>query len=381
VRVFLIASIALASSLAAAAARAEPDARFVIAGGSAEAREAERARVEAWLAERGVHAIELAGAEPASDLVPERELAVLAAAERALLEARELSARFEQGRALVVLAQAEEALRAALELPLAHAFLAELHVQMALLAAGLGERRLAETALEHAATLDPQRSLQAAEAPPDVLELARSIERRRDGAARSRTPVEVTPPGAEIVLDGAVLGRAPLALDAPPGRHALSVRAAGHVPYAALVELGAGERAPLRIRLAQTDREAARRALLAALDQPDEARAQASALAALGADVVWLFELAPGGARATAHECDRSGCRLRGELRGPAGEAIAHDAPRTRERPAWQRWPFWLGVSASVAAGAALAIWLAHDEHTRKERVLTIDPGAPPPAR
>jgi hypothetical protein len=368
-------------TLAPRPGRAEARASYLITGGTSEARRAADGPARAFLAERGVTAGELGATEAVEDPVPEARLSVLANAERALLEARQLAARFEEARALLVLTEAEAALGEALDVPLAHAYLAEVEVQLALVAAALGESALAATALERAATLDPQRSLQAAEAPPEVLELARRIEQARDGAPRSHTRVEAEPRGARVILDGQAIGSAPLELSVAPGRHALLVRAPGHVAYAALVELGAGQRAPLRIALSESPREVAKASLLAVADDAAAARTRAAALGALGADELWLFEL--DAERATSHVslCDAAGCSARGTITWRDGTPARRAREEPRDKPRWRRWPFWLGVTTGVvAAGTALAIGLAHDEHTRKERMLTIDPGSPPAA-
>jgi hypothetical protein len=372
----LAALVWLALSLGARADDA-PDAYFV--ADPALSQEAER-----WLAEHAIVARPLAEPLPARPALSPAELAPLDAAEEALIKARALAAQFSEGEALRLLVAAEQALREHLELPHAHAFLAELYVQTALVSASLPAPGLVQTSLRRAASLDPQRSLQAGEASPEVLALARAIERARDSAAPSRVRVEVAPEGATVRLDGSPVGRAPCLVVAPPGLHTLIVEQPGHHTYAVALELESGERAPIVVALSPTAAEQARRTVLAT---PAAAPASREALAVLTHDAlsrVWLFERAPRTPRATdVYACSALGCVREGLLAAPENAAPPRvKAQREQEHKAlWRRWPLWVGVALAVGAATTTTVLLTRDERTRSERVLTIDPGSLPDAR
>ncbi len=359
--------------------------------------------VRAWLAARGASdALPLSAPEPvwpSEAEVPRSSLEVLTHVESSLREVRELSARFNERAALKRYAEAARQLSAALEIPHVHAWLAEVQLELGLCAAQLGELGLAETALTHAASLDPQRTLQAAEAPPSVLALARSIERRRANAPLSQVRIEVEPEGASLWLDEKPLGQAPLEVSATSGLHVLRVAAPGHHTYASLIELGPGRRGTLRVRLSETSEEAARRALVADLHAPNQARARAEHLARQRDPApLWFFEGGGGPLlRARAYRCE-PGCTLLGTLgEGPALPAVEQtdptatrswlyarptpaSPPKHEERRWWRRWPVWTaGAIAVVGAGVAAAVVATREPRVIRERSLVLDPGALPP--
>ena len=371
-------SLLLLLLLATLPARADtPPEAYLITGPEPATREPLALR---FLADHHVQARPLSEPLPAPPPgFPERDLPVLSAAEHALGEARALASEFAEGRALLVLVEAERALREHLELPLAHVFLAELYVQTALVAASLDERGLAETSLRRAATLDPQRSLQAGEAAPDLLALARDIERARDSSPRSRVRVDSTPQGAEVTLDGALVGRSPCSIEAPPGMHVLVVSQPGHHTFATALELEAGERTPIEVVLATNASEAARQAALQGAAQSHDVHAQLRMLAPEPYARLWLFEPESRGRGLRVSACTAEGCSEQATLHGAEHASAPLTGEHEPSRPRWKRWPLWLGVGLGVAAAVTTtALVLAHDEPTHHERVLTIDPGSVP---
>jgi hypothetical protein len=234
-----------------------------------------------------------------------------------------------------------------------------------------------ETSLRRAATLDPQRSLQAGEAAPDLLALARNIERARDSSVRSRMRVDVEPEGSEVYLDGSLVGRSPCMLEAPPGLHVLIVSHAGERTFATALELEAGERAPLEVALSPTPAEAARRAMLSDASSGSDVRRELSALVPAAYTKLWLFEPEPGSHALGVFACASDGCQHRASLR------LAEPPPPGREQepasPRWRRISLWTSVALAVAGAATVsAVLLTRDEQTRHERVLTVDPGTLP---
>jgi hypothetical protein len=69
----------------------------------------------------------------------------------------------------------------------------------------------------------------------------------RSATSRARAVVEVTtePSGAEVLLSGRLLGKAPVKKEVPAGRYSLEVRLAGHAPKLDTVEVEGGK--PLRL--------------------------------------------------------------------------------------------------------------------------------------
>jgi hypothetical protein len=67
----------------------------------------------------------------------------------------------------------------------------------------------------------------------------------------------IEPAGARALLDDAEIGFAPLAAPVfvEPGRHTLTIRSEGHVPFSETLELTAGKVTPRRIALRRTSRE------------------------------------------------------------------------------------------------------------------------------
>jgi hypothetical protein len=366
-------------------------------------------RLRDWFTTHAPGAVSLELPQASDELepsVPVEALEALVRVEQALAEARALSARFAERAALARLADAHAILRGALEIPRVHVWLAEVDLQLGLCAAQLGELGLAETALTRAASLDPQRKLQSAEAPPSLVTLARAIERRRESAADSHVRVEVdlgadsssaASPGvqAELWLDGQRLGRAPLELSAPSGAHLLRVSAAGFHSYATVLELGPGRRLPLSIRLVPTAEEEARRNLLRSLADPAAARSKGQEWARASGRPLLLVQAGDGPLeRARVMRCAPV-CTLAGTLGVgpplPSAQATnpaaveawlrADSAPSVvpRERVWWRRWPVW-AAGAAVVVGAGLAAGFAArpEPQVRRERELTLDPGSLP---
>jgi len=128
------------------------------------------------------------------------------------------------------------------------------------------------------------------------------------------------PPHAEVAVDGAAAGTAPL--DGPlwiaPGRHRLSVGVPGRAPWLASVEGKAGERIPLAV--------------------PPEPPAPAARKLA-------------GGGSLDARPAPAPADPALSPAPAPAPDAGGHHV----------RWPLWVALGAVVLAGAATAIILARN--------------------
>jgi hypothetical protein len=205
---------------------------------------------------------------------------------------------------------------------------------------------LSESAFARASSLDVSRKLQAAEAPPWLVERARAAERKSAAAALTQARVEVTPAGAHLRLDGRELGAAPLELLVPSGSHVLQVDAPGYVTYASLLELGPGRRLPIQIQLAPTPLEQARQRLapLAPVASPKAPDAAPQAV-------------------------PRASPRAFG----------ATDQAPAEKRTWWKKWPFWTATMAAVGAGIAAAVVATRPDAAHETRELRLDPGRLPP--
>jgi hypothetical protein len=360
--------------------------------------------VQRYAAQQGI-ALRSSESPPVQDTAPESaraELSVLQRVERALLEARELSADLHEAAALRVLSGAEQELLGALSLPGVHGFLAEVYVQLALCAAQLSEDGLFESALSRALSLDPSRRIEAAEAPPAILERARALARSRDLAPISEGRVRPEPQTALAWLDGVRLSSSDLTFRARAGLHLLVVRAAGFAPYATLLSLEAGKRPALTVQLAELAGESARRALNEARG-PEQREKQAVALARARSEAVYLFEVAgsPHG-RALVRRCHAQGCAeprglattgrdpptfadsgaaqawLHADTLAAASKRTTRQTPTQKEKPLWKRWPLWAGSAALLLAGGATAIWATRPAQDPAQRSLEVDARALP---
>jgi len=324
------------------------------------------------------------------------ELSQLRAVDASIASARRAMASLGEAEALRELAAGERTLLSVLTLPGAATFYAELQLQLGVSAAQLGQSGLAQAAFARAARVDPSRRLLAGEAAPEIVALATQAFEAAERAPEGEVRIVVNAPGARVFLDDRERGSAPLALRARSGPHVLRIEAPGHVPYASLFEIGAGQRPEQRISLAADPRAVAlhdARALLARGQAADVARAAQRVLAAAPelrallvreARDLWIW-CERGGCRAplTARHADVSALpreplsasnleRARAWLRTPPlGADAEHAAPAS----VWQRWYVWTAVSAAVIGGVVLAAVAAQADPERRLRV-SVDPSA-----
>lgn len=93
----------------------------------------------------------------------------------------------------------------------------------------------------------PDEDLPLSEFPPELADLLEVGRTRLK--ARSRLTVAAAPPGAHVIIDGRLRGRAPLTVDGlTEGRHALRIEAPGHDPWVRQISVGPGQaRQPVRL--------------------------------------------------------------------------------------------------------------------------------------
>ncbi len=179
--------------------------------------------------------------------------------------------------------------------------------------------------------LDPSRTaLDPGEYRPRVVSL---YKKARPGRADATLAVTVTPPGAQVWIDGRSMGRAPVdASGLAPGRHWVVASALGRSPRGKLVDASAGKRRALTLELkkrAAAERVVEVRRALASASSRDELEAGAAELA--GAAEVEVMVLVRG--------------------RGDAVEGAAFDTARG-ELGAWAPLPsrgFWLVLTPGRA--------------------------------
>ncbi|MGF1467701.1 MAG: PEGA domain-containing protein [Sandaracinaceae bacterium] len=334
--------------------------------------------------------------EPAGTVEPER-LAGLRAVERALGQARAKAARLEDRDALRVLAGAGRTVRRHLDVPGAVAWLVEVELATAIVAAQAGYGALAEASLRRAATLDPDRSLRAAEARPALVEAARLAVEAVRSAPRGRFVIRCAVEGASVSVDDRPVGPAPATVEAPVGLHVLRVEAPGHRPWARPVDVLEGDRAPLRVALSPSPRLAASRAAQRA-GQAGELERVAALLARVGEGAPPFYVLRVGAGpqdRALLVRCEPGRCDRARRLRRRGEGLAAEGTPDRSADPRWlleppteapepgasrDRWPLWVGVGLAVAgaAAAALAIGLTATRGERPPVVVVVPPQAEP---
>lgn len=126
-----------------------------------------------------------------------------------------------------------------------------------------GDTRAAARALGAVAVTAPGLKLDAGEHPPGVRRAFAEARERVASRAAPRRTIESDPPGADVELNGRLVGRTPMELEAPPERCRLVVRRAGRKPAAAdcargkdtmTLSLPAGDPADRRAELALRQR-------------------------------------------------------------------------------------------------------------------------------
>lgn len=343
--------------------------------------------------------------------IDEARLVQLEEIEAALGVARRAQVALEEAEAMRALAAASRRARDLLDVPGAAAWLAEVEVVTAIVAAQRGEASLAEASLRRALALAPDRALQEGEAAPELV--ARSIELMREEVRRARLPVRVEGTAAEpaadaqVFVDDRAVGALPRELELPAGLHVIRIEARGHRPYARLIDLAPGSRAPLVASLSPSAPTADALALdeAVASGETDAVAVSLAAIVAHGglARAAWLVSVGTGPLdRAVLVRCGPGACEPPRRIDDTA--VLALDAtvpiavePSTEEADraamtaalAWideipvevpppprsilEEWWLWAGVGA-VVVGAGVAIGVAVQPSGESPLVLRFDP-------
>ena len=327
---------------------------------------------------------------PAPARLERAAVVALARAERLVVEARRAAAQLREGEALGALEEARQLVERNAHVPGAAGWLAEVELATGIVAHQQGHEGLAEQSLGRAASLDPQRTLGAAEAPPAIV--ARARELAREAASRTRTEVGFATdvPGARLYLDDRAVGSLPLRRPLPLGRHVVRIEAPGHVTWARVVDLREGRHGTWRVALSPTGSEV-RRQRLASVALADLPAALAPGEALLWVEVV--------GDRVFTLRCRREGCsapatdplggtegahvRAAGPFTGAearrllaalrvAPERAAPAEPPPGRRPWWRRGTTWVAAALGLIV-AGVAIGFAARPETRERFQVVVD--------
>lgn len=327
-----------------------------------------------------------------------------------LSRAQAEAAALDERAALSSLALASRVGAQLLDLPGIAAWQAEIEMRTGLVAAQAGRPRLADAALRRAASLDLERRLMAAEATPQVVELANAIWQQTRSAAEGRIRLSVDVPDAQVFLDDVPVGSAPLTLSARVGRHILRVEAPGCLAYGTFLELMEGERPAVHIVLPPDPAMESARSMQAAAAAgriadivPALARLTRATVAAPGTTGtaerrILLVQVGRRDDRALIARCTGSGCEPVVALQGrrpaattaaaPGGLRLASAAtaawldessppePPPAASDRWPGWVVWGGAVVATAAAATLTALVSQaQEEPSRELTLVIDPG------
>ena len=133
----------------------------------------------------------------------------------------------------------------------------------------------------------------------DVLQTYKGVERMRSEEATGGIAVITDPEGAEVSIDGTVVGYAPVKQsDLAPGLHWVQVSLDGHVRSGSFIEVVAGEEAAHRVSLQARTNEAAWKKVIGGLPRAFKSKSAASVtlpalISMLEADEVLVLRAIP----------------------------------------------------------------------------------------
>ncbi|HHH29859.1 MAG TPA: PEGA domain-containing protein [Polyangiaceae bacterium] len=263
---------------------------------------------------------------------------------------------------------------------------------------------MSEAALSRAASVDPGRTVQAAEARPEVAARAREISQAALTGPRGSFEVRADAQDAVVSLDDTRVGALPTVIEASVGPHVIRIDAPGYHAWARVVTVFEGSRPPLEVTLSPTLRRAAVVRARRSIHSGD--RSGLSAYFALdGAPPI--VHLRPGAGvldRALLTVCRRDGCAGPRLLESPLDSAFfgrglevtaapLATSPRQAARwltqsspptdpttPWWERWYVWTVAGAVLAAGVGAALGIVSSQQAQSDPplILIVDPGGLP---
>lgn len=292
-------------------------------------------------------------------------------------EARARLERLETAQAAAILDEAERDAAKYRETDDAASLLGQILLTRAVLLLWDGDDDGARKALEKARALRPGFVPDPAVYPPKLLESWSAVSRAEPPSAS--LAVRSRPEGASILVDGAIRGTTPAAIEVRPGR-AMRVRLErpGFLPAVQTVRCLPGDCGAVDLSLEPDVRGALGIALAASPEGPESARLLSGAIDEAGAQraAVFLlrevegkqfmdvlsFERGAAGLRLLGRiEADGSPDGSRNAAMRSAGMLVGAGWPpsakfaREKKSPWYYKWWFW-GLVGAAAAGAAIAV-------------------------
>lgn len=172
----------------------------------------------------------------------------------AIAAAWEHLGQLEQGEAITRLARARQQAEANADLPGIASWIAELEAMTAVTAAQLPGRswaRLTDQSLERMASLDGDRVLRPAEAPPQLVVRADAARQRVRAAPRAFFELSTSAESALLFVDDELVGPLPRRVEVGAGRHLLRVTAPEHTSFGQVIDFDSGQRVDMRVRLSR----------------------------------------------------------------------------------------------------------------------------------
>lgn len=300
-------------------------------------------------------------------------VALVSSLGEAIAAAWEHLGQLEQGEAITRLARARQQAEANADLPGIASWIAELEAMTAVTAAqipGPSWAQLTDQSLERMASLDGDRVLRPAEAPPQLVARADAARQRVRAAPQAFFEISTNAPDALLFVDDELVGALPRRVELGAGRHLLRVTAPEHTSFGQVVDFDSGERADMNVRLSRFSHAVRQEAVRNAVTLED-----AREVLEPGDELVWSEGVATG--RNIIVSCTTQGCSglsrneaLQTNPLFTANDAMSEDEfrvawmdakswlvwvepPPPEERRWFQHWGVWAGIGTAVIVGIA----------------------------
>ncbi|MFK7999858.1 MAG: hypothetical protein AB8H86_09685 [Polyangiales bacterium] len=312
----------------------------------------------------------------------------------AIAAAWEHLGQLEQGEAITRLARARQQAEANADVPGIVSWMAELEAMTAVTAAqipGASWAQLTDQSLERMASLDGNRVLRPAEAPPQLVTRADAARQRVRAAPLASFEISTNAPEGLLFIDDELVGPLPRRVEIGAGRHLLRVTAPEHTSFGQVIDFDSGERVDMRVRLSRYP-HAVRQEAVRNATTLEEARA-----VLVPGDELWWSEGAPSG-RGIIVRCTTEGCSgltrneglqtnhvftdnepmLEEEFRvvwmDSQSWLVYTEPPPPEQRRCFQHWGVWAGIGTAVIVGiAASARALRPEPETRFDTTIRFN--------
>jgi hypothetical protein len=308
-----VLSTGIALLLALTSTAATPRAVIVALSPESSLTPAQRSEIEAALTVRGyqgIDEVDAAALRHAARSQPAAEApqALYIEAKKALMNFDDAAARQKLERARALLCESPRILSERI-------LLADTHLLAGMIAMSSGQPDQAERDFTLAALLEPTRSLHPGLYPPDVVDAFEAAKRRPAERPRGALVVNARPAGAQIYVDGAFRGAAPLVVERlAAGPHYVTAIVAGRGARTRVVEVASGHSTPLSLFVPDQGGAPLVELVAGYRAGPDDSARAEALLEGLGADLLLAF-----GQRRSA-----------AALRADDGELLLHLLPAER---------------------------------------------------